>query len=68
MKHASAVMEGFDPKWTSPDHYILGITKQIWEDRDIASLDGYYARRRNGYADQRNGAKPETSESVKESG
>ena len=32
------------------------------------TLDGYYARRRNGYADQRNGAKQETSESVKESG
>ncbi|MCX7378217.1 MAG: nuclear transport factor 2 family protein [Alphaproteobacteria bacterium] len=36
-------MEGFDPKWTSPEHYIIGITKEIWEDRGIATLQEYYA-------------------------
>jgi hypothetical protein len=30
-------MEGFDPKWTSPEHYIIGITKEIWEERRIAT-------------------------------
>ncbi len=37
-------MQGFDPKWTDPPHYILGITKEIWEDRGIATLHQYYAR------------------------
>lgn len=37
-------MQGFDPKWTSPEHYILGITREIWEDRGIATLHQYYAR------------------------
>ena len=36
-------MKGFDPKWTSPEDYILGITKKIWEDREIGSLTHYYA-------------------------
>lgn len=36
-------MQGFDPKWTSPEHYIIGITKEIWEDRRIATLHHYYA-------------------------
>lgn len=37
-------MEGFDPKWRDPPDYIIGITKQIWEDRNIASLHQNYAR------------------------
>lgn len=37
-------MQGFDPGWTSPEHYILGITREIWEDRGIATLHHYYAR------------------------
>jgi len=37
-------MAGFDPRWTSPEHYIIGITKEIWEDRNIATLHHYYAR------------------------
>jgi len=36
-------MPGFDPKWTSPEHYILGITKEIWEDRGVQELDHLYA-------------------------
>ena len=35
-------MHGFNPKWTSPEDYILGITKAIWEDREIGSLTRYY--------------------------
>jgi predicted ester cyclase len=37
-------MQGFDPRWTSPEHYIIGITKEIWEDRNIATLHHYYAK------------------------
>ena len=35
-------MKGFDPKWTDFPDYIIGITKEIWEDRGIATLDRYY--------------------------
>ncbi|GFE65248.1 nuclear transport factor 2 family protein [Litoreibacter roseus] len=35
-------MKNFDPKWTDPAHYILGITKAIWEDRGIDTLHTYY--------------------------
>ena len=24
-------MQGFDPRWTSPEHYIIGITREIWD-------------------------------------
>jgi predicted ester cyclase len=36
-------LEGFDPRWTDFPDYILGITKEIWEDRGIATLHHYYA-------------------------
>jgi ketosteroid isomerase-like protein len=36
-------MTGFDPKWESFPDYIIGITKEIWEARDIASLRSYYS-------------------------
>ena len=36
-------MRGFDPKFRDFPDYIVGITKEIWEDRGIASLEGYYA-------------------------
>ena len=36
-------MKGFDPKFRDFPDYIIGITKEIWEDRDIASLHRYYA-------------------------
>lgn len=36
-------MQGFDPKWTDPPHYIIGITREIWEERNIATLHHYYA-------------------------
>ncbi|MGB1235297.1 MAG: ester cyclase [Planktomarina sp.] len=35
-------MKGFDPRWRDVPGYILGITKQIWEDREIHSLHDYY--------------------------
>lgn len=36
-------MQGFDSRWADPTDYILGITKAIWEDRGIDTLDHYYA-------------------------
>lgn len=36
-------LDGFDPKWKDLPDYILGITKEIWEDRQIAKLHQYYA-------------------------
>jgi hypothetical protein len=36
-------MKGFDPKFRDFPDYIIGITKEIWEDRGIATLHRYYA-------------------------
>ncbi|PRY26097.1 hypothetical protein CLV78_101190 [Aliiruegeria haliotis] len=36
-------MKGFDPKFRDFPDYIVGITKEIWEDRGIATLHEYYA-------------------------
>lgn len=36
-------MHGFDAKFRDFPDYILGITKEIWEDRRIATLHHYYA-------------------------
>jgi predicted ester cyclase len=36
-------MKGFDPRFRDLPEYILGITKEIWEDRGIATLHRYYA-------------------------
>ncbi len=36
-------MQGFDPKWQDFPDYIIGITKEIWEERGIATLEHYYA-------------------------
>ena len=36
-------MLGFDPKFRDLPDYIIGVTKEIWEDRQIASLHQYYA-------------------------
>ncbi len=33
---------GFDPRWTSEEGFILGITSDIWEDRGIHTLHDYY--------------------------
>lgn len=35
-------MKGFDPKFKDLPDYILGITKEIWEDRGVATLHHYY--------------------------
>ena len=36
-------MKGFDPKFKDFPDYIIGVTKEIWEDRGIATLHDYYA-------------------------
>ena len=36
-------MKGFDPKFADFPDYIIGITKEIWEDRGISTLHQYYA-------------------------
>lgn len=36
-------MQGFDPKFADFPDYIIGITKEIWEDRGISTLHKYYA-------------------------
>ncbi len=36
-------MKGFDPRWKDFPDFIIGITKEIWEDRGIATLRRYYA-------------------------
>ncbi len=36
-------LKGFDPKWTDFPDYILGITREIWENRGIHTLHAYYA-------------------------
>ena len=35
-------MKGFNPKWKDLPDYIIGITKEIWEDRGVATLNHYY--------------------------
>jgi hypothetical protein len=37
-------MKGFNPRWKDLPDYILGITKEIWEDRGVATLHHYYGR------------------------
>ncbi len=37
------MMQGFDSKFRDFPDYIIGITKEIWEDRGIATLHNYYA-------------------------
>lgn len=36
-------IDGFDKRWKTFPDYIIGITKEIWEDRRIDTLHGYYA-------------------------
>ncbi|MCS2146787.1 ester cyclase [Scandinavium sp. H11S7] len=36
-------MKGFDNKWKDFPDFIIGVTKEIWEDRVISSLNNYYA-------------------------
>ena len=37
-------MKGFDPKFSTFPDYIIGVTKEIWEDRGITTLHHYYAK------------------------
>ena len=39
----SAEMDGFDSTFVDPFAYILGITEQIWEGRDVEALHHLYA-------------------------
>ena len=36
-------MKGFSQRWKNFPDYIIGITKEIWEDRGVATLEHYYA-------------------------
>lgn len=40
---SKSTMKGFDPRWKDFPDYIIGITKEIWEDRGIDTLHHYYA-------------------------
>ena len=42
--HSADEMKGFDSKFPDLTSYILGITREIWEGREVASLHRYYAR------------------------
>lgn len=37
-------LKGFDPKFKDFPDYILGVTREIWEERGIHTLHKYYAR------------------------
>lgn len=37
-------MKGFSNRWKDFPDYIIGITKEIWEDRGIGTLHDYYAK------------------------
>jgi len=36
-------MRGFDSRWQDVPHFIIGITREIWEERKIGSLRNLYA-------------------------
>ncbi|MEM9574919.1 MAG: nuclear transport factor 2 family protein, partial [Pseudomonadota bacterium] len=36
-------LKGFSQRWKDFPDFILGCTKEIWEDRGIATLNHYYA-------------------------
>ena len=38
----TAAEVGFEPRWTSPAHFINGITHEIWEGRNLHALRRYY--------------------------
>lgn len=40
--NTSGPMQGFDAHWHDPAGYILGVTREIWEDRGVATLRKYY--------------------------
>ena len=37
-------MKGFQDKWKDFPDYIIGITKEIWEDRGVGTLNHYYSK------------------------
>lgn len=40
---AQPIFPGFDPVWQDVPDFVLGITRRIWEGRDIAALRRHYA-------------------------
>jgi len=36
-------MPGFDPKFETPEGYIIAMTREIWEGRGVEELDHYYS-------------------------
>lgn len=44
LRKNEARVKNFDPKWRDFPHFIIGITKEIWEDRQIALLETAYAK------------------------
>jgi hypothetical protein len=42
-KAKNMALKGFSQRWADLPDYIIGITKEIWEDRQIATLHEYYA-------------------------
>ncbi len=36
-------MKGFSNRWKDFPDYIIGITKEIWEDRGVGTLNHYYS-------------------------
>ncbi len=42
MSERTPEMQGFDPQWRDPPDYIIGITRAIWEGREIDSLTRLY--------------------------
>ena len=36
-------MKGFDPKFVDLPDFILGVTRTLWEDRQVSQLQQYYA-------------------------
>ena len=37
-------MKGFNEKFENLPDFIIGITKEIWEDRGIETLNHYYSK------------------------
>lgn len=37
------IAAGFDPRWQTPEDFVLGITREIWEERRIDALREHYA-------------------------
>lgn len=43
-KNDKEAFKGFSQRWADFPDYIIGITKEIWEDRGVETLNRYYAK------------------------